>query len=140
MARQLAVAGVNGGGDALVGPVHLGLDLVAGLRSESLDLVQPAEADQHQSHQLQNPVVRGDGDGGMQIVHGFDELDVGRALLSDERVTHHPRARGVDTLRRQVGDGHFDTGAQLGQIGERHASARQVDRGRFGHGVRRSVP
>src|SRR5271167_55873 len=42
VAGELSISRLDGGGDALVRPEHLGRDLVAGLRCQALDLVQAA--------------------------------------------------------------------------------------------------
>ena len=86
---------LNGAGDGLVRAEHLGPDLLPRLRGESLDLVQAAEADQHQSHQLKRMVLGGCCHGGVQAVDQLPLLLGTRASPGEAlpAIPRHPRRR-----------------------------------------------
>ena len=135
MPRQLTVAVFNGRRDPFMRPEHLGRDFPAGLRSQTLDLVETAEANEDQSDELEGTILCHFGDGGMEVVDGLDAFNVTRTLLSPKRLVQRFLSFIVDSLGRQVCNADFDAGPHLCQLGKFHASPGQVDGSHLRHRI-----
>ncbi len=90
----------------------------ARLQREPLDLVQPAEPDQHERDELKHPVPGRAGDDRMQVSGALVPVLVTRRMFTADRLVQQCGAGRIDPLGGQAGQRNLDTGPQLAETGQ----------------------
>ena len=124
---ELPVTGYDGVGDALVRAVYLGPDLGAGILSHALDLMEPAEPDQHQCDEIKHPVLGRGRHGCVQIMDHLGSFSLSGVHLSGQCFFNSRFACCIDPGSGEIDNGNFNARAQFGELHEPHALTSEID-------------